>query len=379
MSEPDVTTPPPDADDLRRRIRELEQLRARAHGRFLWYFIGGLTVFMLGVVIAASNDSVWGIALAAILGAALVGRATAFYAVKRGQLAAWGWLSILGLGMVVTMPDRNAARLDAWQRQLQGHPPREVRDYRSLQALLYPAAALGLLLLGEDLWRDTTENLRWGNRGRLLLFLPVAFALRGLSAAVQQLLESRPHGKTSAIPVALAVWAGLVTSWAGTQAWENYRRLSTDPAAHIIAGEDFTGELPRGWKTSRSLTPQGPDFVAENRSAGLSLSARAIPKAAGETRSLDQLATALLNDEQTSRGAGASWYGRRQHPVENSLRLQYTFRYVERSGAEMTRYYAFWQSARHYYIVCGTGRTQNLLEHQNELQPALDAVRERAR
>ena len=379
MSEPDLTPPPSDADDLRRRIRELEQLRAYSQGRFLRYFIGGLAVFVAGVAIAASNDSVWGTAFSALLGAALVGRATAFYAAKRGQLPAWGGLSILGLGVVVTMPDRNAAQLDAWQRQLHGHPPREVRDYRGLQALLYPAAAIGLLLLGEDLWRDSTENLRWGNKGRLLLFLPVAFALQGLSAAGQLLLEVKSRSKPSAIPVAMTVWAGLATIWAITETWENVRRPSTDPSAHIIVGENFTGPLPSGWKTSRSVASQGPDFVAENRSAGLSLSARAIPKADGETRTLDELATTLLNEQQQRRGSGASWYGRRQHPVENSLRLQFTFRYVERGGEEMTSYYAFWQSARHFYVVCGTGRTRDLLTHRIELQTALDAVRERAR
>lgn len=376
MSEPDVTPPPPDADDLRWRIGELEQLRARSQRRFLRYFIGGLTVFVLGVVIAASNDSVWGIALVAILGAALVGRATAFYAAKRGQLPAWGWLSILGLGMVVTMPDRNAAQLDAWERQLHGHPPRVIRDYRRLQALLYPAAALGLLLFGEDLWRDLGGGLRLENRVPPLMYLSLLWALRGLSAAVQLLLDAKPLGKASTIPVALAVWAGLVTSGVVIQAWENYRQ---PPSARVIAGKDFTGTLPKGWKTSRSLTPQGPDFVAENLTTGLTMSARAIPKVAGETRTLDQLATTLLNNQQTSRGAGASWYGRREHSVENSLRLQFTFRYVERSGEEMTSYYAFWQSARHFYVVCGTGRTQGVFEHQIELQTALDAVRERAK
>ena len=160
------------------------------------------------------------------------------------------------------------------------------------------------------------------------------------------------------------------------QAWENYRQ---PPAARIIAGKDFTGTLPKGWKTSRSLTPNGPDFVAENLSPGLTMSARAIPKVAGETRTLDQLATTLLNYQQTSRGAGASWYGRREHAVENSVRLQFTFRYVAKSGEEMTSYYAFWESARHFYVVCGTGRTQNFFEHQSELQTALDAVNVRAK
>lgn len=199
------------------------------------------------------------------------------------------------------------------------------------------------------------------------------WAAWGLASGARYLVAQLRGARARKWAACAVLWAGCWTIVSATLLWGEVRNPSTSPSMRTILDKDFDGILPNGWKARRDHRYDNADQLkAEYIARDAQLLAVALAKS-DPAPTLDDFATSYLKS-QSNGSSGTTWYGRQTRNVHNTPRLQYTYRYVSTTGAEVTALYAFWQTPTRFFVAHCLAPTDVSLRDPELLQNALDAL-----